>query len=225
MRKLLAVLGVVCFAQSAPAGDRSWTGLYVGGHGAYLSSDTDYVLPTTPTEALDGALLGLQVGYNWQIGRIVLGAEADISWGNIKDTVRDGNFLAYHGRIDTMSTVRGRLGYSFGDVLPYLTAGWIWAHVEQGVSCADGAAIVAPFSACAFTGPFKVSPKATMQGWVFGGGLEWAIAKQWSLKGEVLFGEFDTENFTATLPVVGNVTAPAGLDLNYLAKVGLNYRF
>ena len=110
MRKLLAVLGVVCFAQSAPAGDRSWTGLYVGGHGAYLSSDTDYVLPTTPTEALDGALLGLQVGYNWQIGRIVLGAEADISWGNIKDTVRDGNFLAYHGRIDTMSTVRGASG-------------------------------------------------------------------------------------------------------------------
>ena len=55
--------------------------------------------------------------------------------------------------------------------------------------------------------------------------MEWAIAKQWSLKAEILFMDFDTEYYTATIPVAGTVTAPANLDVNYLAKVGVNYRF
>lgn len=226
MRKLLLCLAIVCLAQAASAGDRSWTGFYLGGHGAYFSSDTAYANPTTPTQSLDGALVGLQAGYNWQMGRIVLGAEVDASFGNITDSVRDGNFLSFSGKINTMGTVRGRLGYSFGSVMPYLTAGYAWVELEQGSSCADGALLVAPLSACAITGPFStIASKETLHGFVWGGGLEWAIARQWSLKAELLFMDLGAENYTATLPVVGTVTAPADLDVNYLAKVGVNYRF
>jgi outer membrane immunogenic protein len=201
--------------------EKNWQGFYVGGHGAYLSSDTAYANPTTPTQSLDGALLGLQAGYNWQLGNVVLGAEADVSFGNIKDAVRDGNFLSYNGKIDTMGTVRGRLGYSFGAVMPYLTAGYAWANVEQGSSCPAAA----PFGLCAGTGPFTVGSNETMKGWAYGGGVEWAIARQWSLKAELLFIDFDTAHYTANIPNVGTVTAPADLDVNYVAKVGVNYRF
>lgn len=226
MRKLLLLLSFISLSQAATAADRSWTGFYFGGHGAYFSSDTAYANPTTPTQSLEGALLGLQAGYNWQIGSIVLGAEADVSFGNLTDRVRDGNFLSFNGKINTMGTVRGRLGYSFGNVMPYLTAGYVWVELEQGSSCADGAAIVAPGSACAITGPYNtIASKETLTGFVWGGGVEWAIARQWSLKAELLFMDLDAETYTGTFPVVGTVSAPAGLNVDYLAKVGVNYRF
>ena len=221
MRKLLFCLMFICLAQTAAAGERSWTGFYLGGHGAYLSSDTSYPGSTAPSQSLDGALLGLQAGYNWQMGSIVLGAEADISFGNIKDFVRDGNFLSYNGKVDALGTVRGRLGYSFGSVMPYLTAGYAWVRLEQGSTCPAGATA----GLCVGTGPFNVASKETFQGFVWGGGVEWAFARQWSLKAEILFMDLDTEYYTATIPNVGKVTAPANLDVDYLAKVGVNYRF
>ena len=199
----------------------SWQGFYVGGHGAYLSSDTSYTPGTAPGQSLDGALLGLQAGYNWQVGNVVVGAEADISWGNIKDHQPDGNFLSYDGKLSTVGTVRGRVGYSFGSFMPFLTAGYVWASLDQGSTCVDGATA----GRCTITGPFKFNSKETLEGWVYGGGFEYALAQHWSLKAEVLFGEFDTKNFTATVPVVGKVTAPADLNLDYMAKVGVNYRF
>jgi outer membrane immunogenic protein len=169
--------------------------------GAYLSSDTSYPGSTAPGQSLDGALLGLQAGYNWQMGNIVLGAEADISFGNITDFVRDGNFLSYNGKADTLGTVRGRIGYSFGSVMPYLTAGYGWVRLEQGSTCPAGATA----GLCVGTGAFNVASKETFQGFVYGGGVEWAIAKQWSLKAEILFMDLDTEYYTATIPVVGTV--------------------
>jgi outer membrane immunogenic protein len=79
---------------------------------------------------------------------------------------------------------------------------------------------------CGIIGPYStISSKETFSGFVWGGGVEWAIARQWSLKAEVLFMDLDTQRYTATLPVVGKVTAPADLNVDYLAKVGVNYRF
>jgi opacity protein-like surface antigen len=222
MRKLLTALFFLGSAGGVSAGERSWTGFYFGGHGAYLSSDTSYAAGSTaPSQSLDGALLGLQAGYNWQMGKVVIGAEADISFGNVKDFQRDGNFLSYNGKIETMGTVRGRLGYSLGSVMPYLTAGYAWVNLEQGSTCPAGA----PFGLCSGTGAFNVASKETHQGFVYGGGVEWAIAKQWSLKAEVLFMDLDTENYTANIPNVGTVTAPATLNVDYVAKAGVNYRF
>jgi outer membrane immunogenic protein len=212
------------FAGSASAQnlEKNWQGFYFGGHGAYLSSDTSYAAGSTaPSQSFEGALLGLQAGYNWQLGNVVLGAEADVSFGNIKDALRDGNFLGYSGKIDTMGTVRGRLGYSFGNVMPYLTAGYAWVSLEQGSTCPAAA----PFGVCSITGAYSVASKETHTGFVWGGGAEWAIAKQWSLKAEVLFMDLGTETYTAKIPVAGTVTAPATLNVDYLAKVGVNYRF
>jgi opacity protein-like surface antigen len=223
MRKLFIALCFLSVSSVAARADKpvNWTGFYFGGHGAYLSSDTAYPGSTAPSQSFDGALLGLQAGYNWQIGNVVLGAEADISFGNIKDALRDGNFLGYSGKIDTMGTVRGRLGYSFGNVMPYLTAGYGWVRLEQGSTCPDAA----PFGVCSFTGKYDVASKETFSGFVWGGGVEWAIARQWSLKAEVLFMDLDRESYTATIPNVGKVTSPVDLNVDYLAKVGVNYRF
>lgn len=147
-----------------PAVPISWQGFYAGLHGGVLSADTAYPGATTPEQSFDGALLGFQAGYNWQFGRIVIRVEADVAFGELNDFVRDGNSLAEDGEISSFGTVRARLGYAFGNFLPYITGGFIWARLEQGITCPDGAA----FGVCAVTGPFEVSVKETMVGWTLG---------------------------------------------------------
>jgi outer membrane immunogenic protein len=60
----------------------SWTGFYVGANAGYGWSSGDGTIafggPSGPTSGYgDGILGGAQLGYNWQLGAFVLGAEAD----------------------------------------------------------------------------------------------------------------------------------------------------
>ena len=99
-----------------------------------------------------GILGGLQAGYNWQIGRVVLGIEGDWSWSNQKESVTysampiAGQFpplpnfffvpLTSQGwtseeKLDWITTVRGRLGWAQGANLWYMTGGVAWARIES----------------------------------------------------------------------------------------------
>ena len=101
-----------------------------------------------------GILGGLQAGYNWQIGRVVLGIEGDWSWSNPKESVTysampiAGQFpplpnfffvpLTSQGwtseeKLDWITTVRGRLGWAPGANLRYMTGGVAWARVREQV--------------------------------------------------------------------------------------------
>lgn len=60
-----------------------WTGWYAGANigGSFGRSSTDFTIAGVPfgsmSPKMDGVLGGLQAGYNWQIGRAVLGWETD----------------------------------------------------------------------------------------------------------------------------------------------------
>ena len=218
---IVGFLGLAAGSANAQTYDVKWQGFYIGGHGAYLSATTDYVNPSTPSQTLEGAMLGLQAGYNWQMGRVVLGVEADVSFGNVNDFIRDGNFLTEDGEIRAFGSVRARLGYSFGNILPYVTGGLMWARLEQGITCPTGA----PAAFCQAAGPFDARSTETLLGWTAGAGVEYAINRNWSLKGEVLFGKFDDKDYTGNAGNFGTQTTPVELDLNYTAKIGVNYRF
>ena len=78
----------------APAGT-NWSGFYIGGNVGYGwgNGNTDFSFLPSPTlfevdnTALDtkskGAIGGVQIGYNWQMGAIVAGLEADIQGSGI----------------------------------------------------------------------------------------------------------------------------------------------
>lgn len=99
-----------------------------------------------------GILGGVQAGYNWQIGRVVIGAEGDWSWTKQNDTASYGaqplpgifpplpNFFfipasaqgwTSEQRLDWVSTARGRLGWAQGTNLWYVTGGAAWARIEN----------------------------------------------------------------------------------------------
>ena len=111
---------------------RYWGGFYAGLHGGWGESD--------PAQ---GALGGAQLGYNWQVGPLVYGLEADFSISDIgfseNGTVCDPSLgcisASVNGSIDWMATVRGRFGYLMQpNFLLYGTAGFGTAHGSASAS-------------------------------------------------------------------------------------------
>jgi outer membrane immunogenic protein len=218
---LAASFTLIATTARADGADGGWHGFYVGLHGSYLESDTTYATPATPQQSLDGALLGFQAGVNFHLSpNWVFGIEGDLSFGEINDFIRDGNFLTEDGSIDMAGTLRARLGYAVSPgALIYATGGLAWDSLEQGSTCPAAA----PFGVCALTGAFDARSTETYMGWVAGGGIEYKIAPKWSLKTEVMAGDFGSQDYTATIPVFGTVTAPVEHDLNLLVQFGVNF--
>jgi outer membrane immunogenic protein len=83
----------------------NWTGFYIGAHGGFgwpdiLESDDDD----------GGAVIGGQLGVNWQFGGFVVGVEGDGSWVDF-------------GPVDNMESIRLRGGFAIDRLLIYATGG------------------------------------------------------------------------------------------------------
>lgn len=72
-----------------------------------------------------GFVGGAQLGYNLQFSRVVLGIEGDISFVDWEET-------------DAFGTVRGRLGYAWERVLPYVTGGLAVVDSDTGWTAGAG---------------------------------------------------------------------------------------
>jgi outer membrane immunogenic protein len=177
----------------------SWTGFYVGinggggfGRSNWSGAGTDF--------NTSGGLVGGTVGYNWQNGPAVFGLEGDVDWSGIKGSGTCGG-LACETRNDWLGTFRGRLGYAFNRVMPYVTGGLAVGNVKA--SNAFG------------------SSDETRAGWTLGGGIEANIVGPWSAKVEYLYADLGKTNCAAC-------AVPAGTDASFHANIvraGLNYRF
>jgi outer membrane immunogenic protein len=113
----------------------------------------------------DGALLGLNAGYNWQSGPWVYGVEGDVAWTDLSE--RGDNGLK--SDVKNTATLRGKIGYSTGRWLPYATVGYTVADVDYSVPGA--------------------SDSETVDGYTVGIGTEYAVNQNWSLKGEYQYSD------------------------------------
>lgn len=196
MKKFVAgclILGALASAQSAAAADLSlaplykappaqyapaynWSGFYLGlnGGGGWGHS---WWRDATTGVGLSGGQFGGTAGYNWQLGQTVLGLEGDIDWSRLQGSnstaaCPGGNC----GTSDTwLSTVRGRAGYAFGNILPYVTGGLAVGDIQANAPGFPGGS-------------------TTNTGWTVGGGIEFALPGNWSAKAEYLhvdLGDFN----------------------------------
>jgi outer membrane immunogenic protein len=163
-----------------------------------------------------GFVGGGEVGYNWQLSPIwVVGLEADFQGidnkesgtltNNFSVTVVPGpgffaftgsTVLDYHTQIDWFGTVRGRIGYLWGDgaVLTYVTGGLAYGEVKiNGTSAVSGTGMdflgnVSPFSNTQAFGQSQVNT-----GWVVGTGTEGKLLiPGWTYKIEGLYMDLGT---------------------------------
>src|SRR5262249_4547828 len=163
---------------------------------------------------------GGQAGFNLQWARIVVGMEVDAQWsgqrGSFAANCSTGCAASLSPRIKALTTARGRVGYDFDGIMPYVTAGGAMVNVAD-----DLAMTVAGVSAS-----FPSMP-ATVLGGVAGGGVELGLWSNWSAKLESL--HIGANNVAAGAPIhfalgVGAAVEGAGYQDN-IVRVGLNYRF
>ena len=203
---------------------------------------------------LNGALGGFQAGYNWQISNWVMGVETDFQFsGQSKSQTFNTNFpgaltfpaltpllgnlsATYTERLESLSTLRGRVGFAADRWLLYATGGLAYGRLrDSGSSNAVGRCpIGGPNVPCPFG---DWSNEVTKIGWTLGAGAEGVIVGNWSWKVEYLHVDLGsvTTNF-ATLPgcyglaVCFSLNTGTGTIIHHnvtddIVRVGINYRF
>jgi outer membrane immunogenic protein len=214
-----------------------WDGFYVGVHGGFGGDRFDYPWSLgfgDPTEALavvrapapelpgwedvvlsyggevpgsfditsSGFFAGGQAGFNWQFApHWLAGVEADIAWSGIKGelgaSLDDIGSLRAGSSVDWFGTVRGRLGYVEGPLLVYGTGGFAYGGVESYF--VDGAG--------------KTSTSTTATGWTAGGGLEFMVSPNVSVKTEYLYVDLGSQD------LLGGISdGPDAPDLSLVGK-------
>jgi outer membrane immunogenic protein len=116
----------------------------LGGTGGALLKDTE------------GFSIGAKLGYDKQIGDVVFGVMTDGYYSFADGNGRGAGAGVFESELNYYGTVRGRLGYSFGRLMAYGTAGYAYGELEVknvGIGASD---------------------KESLSGWTYGGGLEYA---------------------------------------------------
>jgi len=209
--------------QEAYVAPFTWTGLYSGFHVGYGWGNTrgrvDALnlndVPNMPKP--NGWFAGTSVGYNWQMSNIVLGVEADFSYGKVKGSSTIFNIpnvgsVGATSNLDYFFTVRGRLGFAMDRFLVYGTGGFAYGHNNATVNltAANGVGV-------------RIFDDNGHTGWTAGGGLEYAVTNDWSIKGEYLYMDLGRKNYHF-IQGAPNLAANLGLRV-HTAKIGLNYKF
>jgi outer membrane immunogenic protein len=163
--------------QTAP--QNNWEGGYIGGYlgGAINTSKNDF----SDSMGKKGSVkLGGYAGWNFQNDNIVYGVEGDAGYNTVKE--KDDE-LSVKGGFE--GSLRARLGYDMGTVMPYITAGIAGAQ----------------FSAKTPTD----SVKQFRVGWTAGVGAETMLTEKVSARLEYRFADFgkkdvrlDNEVFSCT---------------------------
>ena len=193
-----------------PAIPFCWTGFYVGANlgGAWISEDFVDASGNTFSLTNSGIIGGGQVGYNYQIGNFVLGAEWMFD-GTSLDLPAVGGMSA---NTKWVTTFAGRFGWAWNRFLVYGKAGG--GLVGTDVTIANPA------------NGTSVTTSNDNAGLLAGIGAEWAFAPNWTVKLEYDFLALNSLPITSTTAAAAVVaeSSPGNRNLQTFT-VGVNYLF
>jgi len=242
-----------------PPAAPSWSGCYVGvtlggafGRVNYNGVPNEPLgvlfpgLAAASTGTLDpkGVIAGGEGGCNLQVNQFVFGLETDFSgFGNFHTSksaaftreftgpgfdVVTANTANTTASANWLFTLRPRVGFAFGNSLFYATGGLAVANFNFSQSVF--------FQNHFFLGQILLPPttqngsfNTSVPGWTVGGGFEYALSNNWSVKAEYLYVAFPNRSVVETdelfTPIVGtSQTTTANLKIN-IARLGVNYKF
>lgn len=185
-----------------------------------------------------GFFAGGQVGANWQLApRWVVGVEADGSWSEIKGELGLNAELALASiagsldlagdieagsQINWFSTIRGRIGFLPTErFMVYATGGGAVGETEsfvQGSGSITTTPIIGPPDSD--SGSFDLSTSETNWGYSVGGGFEYAVTDNITLKTEYLFIDLGEHE------LIGGDIGSISVDTHiHTIKAGLNFLY
>lgn len=213
-------------APVAPSPIFTWTGFYVGanaGYGFGEAKSSDIALNGTPFPSrngsfhTNGALGGVQLGYNHQFGNVVLGVETDIAVASIRGsyvtdpTQAPASQSHVSSKMKSLGTIRARAGYAVNNVLLYVTGGF--AYGSSSTTITNFINRSSPLQSASYT----------QTGYTVGAGAEYAFTNNWTVKAEYLFVKLNKKSLTfIESPVTATTNASSTANI---VRVGLNYKF
>jgi outer membrane immunogenic protein len=219
----------------------NWSGIYIGANlglgGDRFQYPFSIAIPAAPAFAngnasitSSGIIGGGQIGYNWEFANnFVLGFETDFDGAAIRGKVTAnlngiaaatpfGAAAQVGSRINYIGTVRGRIGYAWDRFMVYGTGGFAYGQVNSAVSASAAALGVGAVS-------FTTSQNNSRTGFAIGGGFEYAITHNLTLKTEYLYVNLGTNSILNQ-----NLFGVVGVNINQktqanIARAGINYKF
>lgn len=207
MRKhmILMASAALLFASNAIAADttiigsspsQNWSGAYVVGLAGYDDSAADLEHQNVNPFGGPGGeyqhagslgTYGGAIGYNHDLGGLVIGAELALRTGAELD---DGGEWAIYDNftstsIETTWAVKARLGYAVGRFLPYVVAGYAGADVDTRQSYEPGGP------------PLTWEDTQAAHGYVIGGGLDVKLTERAFVGVEYNYADFGDVSFSA----------------------------
>jgi outer membrane immunogenic protein len=199
-----------------------WTGFYVGLNAGY-SWSRDFagedslfpyngIAPERLHSRTSGFTGGGQIGYNYQMGHVVVGVEADFNYVDLSRTKTSlsgavtenisGNFIG---------TVRPRVGVAFGPALLYATGGLAYGSVDTTITGNTANTLSA-------------SDTGMRVGWAAGAGAEYALNRNLSLRLEYLHTDLGRANLSGVALDTNTYSWHDHLTDN-VVRLGVNFRF
>lgn len=202
----------------AATDSETWKGWYVGVYGGgtfnrsdvatstiysstgYLAQASVTAINTAGVQQIkpNGFTGGGTFGYNHQTGALVVGAELDFGAMNANEGVSSGatypccsltRFTINQAtKTRWLLTARPRLGVAVGNAMIYGTGGLAVTDVNYAATFTDTYANATESAAF----------KKNKAGWTLGGGAEFKIGSNWSVKGEYLYADFGSTSVTST---------------------------
>jgi outer membrane immunogenic protein len=236
----------------APVAIYDWSGMYIGGVFGGAWGNNDISDPSNALLAASGAgfgtspyilsssssafIGGIEGGSRYQFGKLVVGWEGDITWGDLNASsntafppgVSPGPALGFTGLTHSVSadtkwtaTAVTTIGVAHNNWLLYGKAGAAW----ENVSYTEGYTISSPAATVSlFTG----TGSDNRAGWTVGTGIEWAVWSNWSIKAEYDYLDFGTRNVAINGSSAGLGTGFVNgiQDNSHISqvKVGVNWR-
>lgn len=174
-----------------------WSGFFIGLNGGegFAGDETIRLKPGFDDKAgwrdLNGLFSGAQLGANWQAGKWVLGAEADLQLTDIVGSDKqaaDGVEFTSKGAVDWLGTVRLRTGYAIDNIMIFGTGGLALGGMDYKVHTVDDAAAT-----------INLSDSHTATGWTAGAGVEWGFSANSSAKIEYLYTDLGKKEIGSSL--------------------------
>jgi outer membrane immunogenic protein len=219
----------------------SWTSCYLGGHlgGGFARKDmTDPVQLvqdtlggagtttgiTTVSTSPKGVVIGGQIGCDYQFASsLVIGIEGAASGSTMKGSRIVGlpasppDLALVQANTDFLTSVTGRVGYAFDNVLLYAKGGVALAGDKYNVS---GVTALGAF------GPFNFQGLDNRLGWTVGGGVDWAFSRHWSMNVEYDYYKFGSGNVLMNEMISAGAAGAGVVDVKQtvqVVKVGVNF--
>jgi len=203
----------------------SWTGCYIGAHVGGGWGVARAEAPGVADPKPHGFFGGGQVGCDYQASNWVLGVDGSFSGSRMHDqrtelfpAIPFSRLDTFETKIDWLASVTGRVGYAWDRWLVYGRGGGAWIRDRFN----DHGTV--------FIATFNEGNTLTRAGWTAGGGVEYALARNWSFLVEYDYYGFGTKSVTLTGcggPGCGfpaSETFPMKQNL-FVVKAGINFRF